>query len=206
LKLHADLHYDFEAGLKIAGKNGHLPIVKYLLLSPELLEHADIGAFDEENGDYANFIDIICEHGQLRILKFLFSIPEIKKRLWVYRISMFMYAYQGSQKQIIDYLVFDFLIHREDKIDEILRSFGNPSFKLIVEDMFRFRDACYEKKYDLIKNFVFEKNIELTPPVKKFIRSKKEVKKLFDIRELHKKLQSELIENKPIKINKGNKI
>jgi hypothetical protein len=202
LQSHADLHYDFEAGLKIAGKNGHLAIVKYLLLSPELPEHSDIRAFDEKNGDYSTFTDIICEYGQLKILKFLFTIPEIKKRLWVYRITMFMYAYQGTQKAIIDYFIFDFLIHKEDKIDEILQSFRNPPFKNIVESMFRFRDACYDRNYELVKNFIFEKNIELTPPMKKFIRSKKEVKRLFDIRELHKKLQSEISDNKSNKINK----
>jgi ankyrin repeat protein len=62
--------FAFQYGFSWACMNGQLEVVKYLLTSPDLKEHADIHAEDDWGFRWA------CENGQLEIVKFL--IDEFK--------------------------------------------------------------------------------------------------------------------------------
>ena len=54
-------------------QKGHLEIVKYLLTSPELKEHANIHAQDDLG------FRLACNYGHLEIVKYLLTSPDLKE-------------------------------------------------------------------------------------------------------------------------------
>ena len=60
-----------------ACENGHLEIVKYLLTSPELTEHANIHAENDSGFSWA------CDQGHLEVVKYLIIDMNIDKTTYI---------------------------------------------------------------------------------------------------------------------------
>ena len=84
-----------------ACSKGDLEHVKYLLLSPELKENADIHSYQDEG-----FIKA-CQYGHLDIVKYLMTSPELKERANIHGQNTrgFMEACAEGHLDIIEYLL-----------------------------------------------------------------------------------------------------
>lgn len=89
--IHHQDNYQWKA-LFYDTRNGHLEIVKYLLTSNELSEHADINHEDDEGWNV-----LLCSvfYNQLEVLKYFFT-PEIKDNINIYHTN-----WQGENILII---------------------------------------------------------------------------------------------------------
>lgn len=107
-QLNRELHY--------ACIHGHINIVKYLLTSPDLTEHADINYY---NG-YP--LQEACYIGHLEVVKYLLTSPELKYHADIHtqKDLSLRWACMNGHLDIINYLIFDYGIERTKYIEEWL--------------------------------------------------------------------------------------
>ena len=95
---------------------GHLDIVKYLLTSPDLKDHANIHEGDDESLINA------CLNGHLEIVKYLLSSPELTEYADIHANNngTLRLACIYNREAIINYLIFDYRIELTKSIEHDL--------------------------------------------------------------------------------------
>lgn len=116
--------------LRAASKIGDLDLVKYLLTSPELEQHADIHAHDE-----CIFTEA-CLWGNLEIVEYILSSPDLIAHGHTYpnvhesEDCGFRWTCEADHLDIIQYLIFDREIQLTLSITKFLHDELNNSNKL----------------------------------------------------------------------------
>lgn len=103
----ANMHHNQDEGFRLACANGHLPVVQYLLTSPELKKHADIHAKDDYGLRWA------CANGHLPVVQYLLTSPELSEyaNIHVFRNSALLLTCTNGHFHIVKYLLtFDVLV------------------------------------------------------------------------------------------------
>ena len=116
-------------------ENGYLEVVKYLLTSPDLKEHADIHA-DNDNG----FIDS-CVNGYLEVVKYLLTSPELTEHADIhakYDLG-FKWACRDGHLEVIKYLIIDMNIDKTNYIEEYLNENKDKKYVQQATELFNTR-------------------------------------------------------------------
>ena len=123
-----ELNHEFH----IACIKGDLDLVKHLLTSPKLKQHADIH-FEEDD-----CIILACRHGKLEVLKYLLFSPDLKTHPNVHpkKESSFQWACTNGHLEIIKYFLFDPCINhnfnlKEYSYEAIIRGIYADQMKVI---------------------------------------------------------------------------
>ena len=170
-----------------ACQNGHLELVKYLLTSPDLKEHANIN-YKDDNGfkwacrnehfdivkyltsspDLKDKIDIhlkndlvfvnACANGQINVIKFLLTSPELSEHSNLSHEG-FVLAYKQEELEVIRFLIFDMNIEKNNKVKKLLRITPNEQ----IENMFKMRELnkYLEKELNSDNNNQKNKKVKL---------------------------------------------
>ena len=163
-----------------------LNIVKYLLSSPDLKEHANIHA-DNNYG-----IRWACENGHLEVIKQLLASPELKEHADVHTDNDYgfsMACFKGHL-EVVKYL----LASPELKEHADIHAGYDCGF----------RWACERSHSGVIDFLIFDMNIEKTKAISDFLKNDKynEIDKLFKIRDVNNKLSGTILQSKDKKKNK----
>ncbi len=129
---HAFDHKQLNNQFEYACQNGHLDIVKYLLTSSELKEHANIHT-EEDSG-----LKLACSNGHLNIVEYLLTSPELNEHADMnsYNDYVFLRAFKNNHLELVQYLIFDRNIKKTKAIDSHFEK--NPNEQ--VENMFKIRE------------------------------------------------------------------
>ncbi len=193
LKYHANIHsyddyYDPEIensptpqdeGLINACFCGHLDIVKYLLTSSELSEHVDINT-----GTGSPLVNA-CYKGHLDVVKYLLTSDDLNERADTnYNKSLIIHAYQGylgsNNLEVMKYLLTSPELEKRADI----HTDNDHIFK-----------SCVFKNDMVGLNFLISQiNIDITDEIKIYLDKdeNKNIKSLFQAREMTKELEKEL--------------
>jgi ankyrin repeat protein len=176
LEKQAQLDYGKNKGLSFACKNGHIEVIRYILIEQKMVE-VDIHA----NEDEALYCAV--SEGQLEVVKYLLESPElnehanlkdneyiiksafvgghlnivkyffqdVKDDLNININSVFMIAYKKRYDDILEYLIFDRKIPMSVAIKSHL-DYRGDSFSNQIETMFHKREEVAELNSELIKN------------------------------------------------------
>ena len=108
-------------------QKGHLEIVKYLLTSPDLKEHADIHADNDYGFRWA------CSRGQLEIVQYLLTSADLKEHADIHADNDegFRLACANGQLEIVKYLILDMSIEKTKHIEDYLNK--NQDNKCVKE-------------------------------------------------------------------------
>ena len=116
--------------------NGYLEVVKYLLTSPDLKEHADIDA----DNDYG--FRLACENGHLEVVKYLLTSPDLKEHADIHadNDSGFRWACSHGQLEVVKFLILDMSIEKTKHIEDYLNK--NQDNKCVKEaiELFQIRE------------------------------------------------------------------
>jgi ankyrin repeat protein len=180
------VHYDNNAALFKACKNGHLDIARYLLTSKELEQKANI------NGSRYTPLHAACMNGHLHIVQYLLTSNELKKHadLHAYNDEVFITTCKYGHLDVVKYLT----RLLENKID-------------IGISEKAFLAASENNHLNIAAFFITELNIPKTSHITYYLKKakRKEIEKLFSLRDLNNELSNELID-KGIKIDKKIKL
>ena len=124
---------------------GRLEVVKYLLTSPDLKEHADIHAQD----DYG--FRTACVNGHLEVVKYLLTSPELKEHADIHADNDygFRLACANGQLEIVKFLILDMSIEKTKHIEDYLnKSQDNKCVKEAIE-LFKIRQFNQKLNNDL---------------------------------------------------------
>jgi ankyrin repeat protein len=186
LKIHANVNWEIDSPLRIACGRGHIQIIDYLLNSPDLKFHAS------HELARLSIIEKAAYDGQLNVLKYFLNHPKFE-----------FSALKQINKDVLA------IASGHGFLDMVTYLLTEPKFKNFIDlhsDNDRaFRHACTNEQMEIIKFFIFDMNIEKTTYIDNWLLTGEsdiaiEVKKLFEIRELTKGLNTELDENKSSKM------
>jgi len=170
---------------------GDLEVVKYLLTSPDLKEHADIHTRDDQGFIYA------CEKRNFELIKYLLTSPELKEHANIHTKDDLALLYATS----------------EGRIDIVKFLTSSPDLKEHIDihlDPFQpFTTACANEKLDILQYYIFELKIEKTSQMDFYLNDKENhftslgintnfintVREMFNIREVKNELTTELDKN-----------
>lgn len=140
LKPNTDLDID-EIFIDACGK-GNLNIIKYLLTSPELIQHANIHAKDNAYKIIDSPILTATSHGHIEVVKYLLSSSELKEHADVHanHDEVFRLAVNNNYLSILEYLIFEYKINKTPIIENFLNHKHNLNSK-IIKNMFELRDV-----------------------------------------------------------------
>ena len=156
---------------------GNLDVVKYLLTSDELKEHADIHA-----DDYG-FV-LACEYGHLELIKYLLTSNELKERTNIHTKDDcgFQSVCENGYLEVVKYLL------TSDELKE------HADVHAWNDSVFRW--ACETGRLEVVKYLIFDYNIEKTKAIIIFLDNDKDyvkqIKTLFDARDLKEDLSNSL--------------
>ena len=126
-------------------ENGYLEVVKYLLTSPDLKEHADIHA----NNDYG--FRLACQNGHLEIVKYLLTSADLKEHADIHAQddNGFRWACEKGHLEIVKFLILDMSIEKTKHIEDYLNK--NQDNKCVKEaiELFKIRDFNQKLNNDL---------------------------------------------------------
>ena len=167
-----------------ACQNGHLEIVKFLLTSPELKEHADVHAKDDLG------FRVACRSGRLEVVKYLLTSPKLTKHADIHAKDDggFRSACLGGHLEIVKYL----LTSDELKKHADIHARNDEGFIW----------ACRFGHLEVIKYLIIDMNIDKTTYIEKYLNENKYNKnvqqaiELFNTRELHHQLNENIKDNK----------
>lgn len=180
LKLKPNIHANCDDALFHACSSGYLDIVEYLLDSPELTEHSSI---------LPRFLPITAKHGNLDIVKYLFnhSNGSIKEQLYSNINVAFVDACESGQLDIVK-----FLLNSNELSKNADLHYNKDS---------AFESAFYYHQTNVLEYLILDLYIEKNDNINTFLNSASNhqlvsiVNKLFNLRELNKELNEDLIKN-----------
>lgn len=171
--------------LRSACLNGNIEVVKHLLTSPDIKNHADISHGDDIALRYAcqeGYLDIVhylltsselkdhadihakhegalkeaCFNNHLHIVIYLLTSPDLKEHANVNEKNVIRKTFENPNKTVAEYLVFDYRI---EKISEL--KLNSPLFEKIKYDvinMFEKRELVDKMNKDLNTNLSTRSN------------------------------------------------
>ena len=126
-------------------ENGHLEVVKYLLTSHDLKEHADIHA----KNDYG--FRLACVNGHLEIVQYLLTSAELKEHADIQAQDNlgFRWACFDGHLELVKYLILDMSIEKTKHIEDYLNE--NQDNKCVKEaiKLFKIREFNQKLNNDL---------------------------------------------------------
>ena len=163
-----------------ACKNDDLEVIKFLLTSPKLKEHADIHASNDEGFRSA------CAQGHLEVVKYLLTSPELKEHADIHAKDDegFIWACKNGHLELVKYL----LTSAELKEHADVHADNDEGF----------RWACSDGQLEIVKFLILDMSIEKTKYIKHYLKENqdnkcvKEAIELFKIREFNQKLNNDL--------------
>ena len=167
-----------------ACKNDDLDIVKFLLTSPELTEHADIHALNDEGFIWA------CVQGHLEVVKYLLTSPELTEHADIHAKDDdgFIWACRYGHLEVVQYL----LTSAELTEHADIHAKDDDGFIL----------ACLDGRLEVVKYLIIDMNIDKTTYIETYLNENKDnenVQKsieLFNTRDLHHQLNENIKDNK----------
>lgn len=163
-----------------ACENGKLELVKYLLTSPELKEHANI------HTDKVTGFKMACRFGHLEVVKYLLTYDELNEQPYSNSSQNegFITASVNEHLDVVKYLLTspDLIKHAHIHTKQDL------AFCL----------ACDKNNTKLIEYFIFDFNIEKTEDIKRFFKKNpnKEIETMFKTRDLYNQLEKDMPSDK----------
>jgi len=126
-----ELNNEFQGACHI----GNLNLVKYLLTSTELKNHADIASTSYVG---ISGLDEACRHGHLDVVKYLLTSTEIQvnEDIHARKDNPFKYALENNHLEVIRFLIFDMNLEKNDYINKHLARRPNES----IENMFKIKE------------------------------------------------------------------
>lgn len=194
-----------------ASVGNKLEMVKYLLLSDELKVKPKLQKFNYHAFQNAT------ENGSLEVMDFYLTSEDLKYKptATTYNNHGVRFAAWRGHLNIVEYLLtsdrikehadihacnenaLDGAIMNEDiaMIDFLLKSkkltdHANVHFK---NDLF-FRKAVQKNKMSSLKYLIVDYHIDITEPIEKIIKSNQKIKKMFEMRDLYKKLNTNMLD------------
>lgn len=130
-----------------ACEGGSIEVVRYLLTSSELTDHANINTRDEMP------LCTAYKNDHLELIHYLLTSPELIKHANVYNEdnNIFNKAIQDSNIKIIDYLIFDYKIKKNHKIEYYIDELEIEENNIAIIEKFKKRDLI-EKLEQELKN------------------------------------------------------
>lgn len=196
--------------LRSASHEGQIDLVKYLLLSKELPTHPNLS----ENNYY--YYQAAAESGNLDLVKFYLLSPELKKRPKVrnYNDHALRYAGWRNHFHIVEYLLTSNELPEHADIHAAGESVLNTAIKneniemikfLLTSEKLKehsdlhykndliFRTAVKENKMLSLQYLICDYEIPLSDNIKKAIKKRLDLQKMFEMRSLYKKLNNKLV-------------
>lgn len=173
--------------LHIGCDEGNFDIVKYVLTSEEIEKHANISL--EGNKALIN----ACTKGHLDIVKYLLTSTELKKHANINAQNgkALDYACFKGHLEVVKYLTTSKELKKKIDINKNIGKY--------------FKSALEGNQEELLWYFMVDLNVEKTPQIERALKlhPNKKVEKLFELRDINKSLNSELLPNEVG--NKNNK-
>lgn len=175
--------------LASACRTGDLELAKYILTSPELDNHADIHAIEDVGFDWA------CFNGHLNLVKYLVGSSDLKENI---AVSANEYgglnsACLSGYLDVVQFL-FKFIDNQLPNINEI---HANAC-----------RNATINKHYDVISFLIVNQNMQRTQEFNNWLKEHpdEQIEKIFELRELNKSLNHDLVIDEKLNNKKKMKI
>jgi len=148
--------YDLDEYLIQACESKNMELVKYLLTSPELSKHADIHTWCR--GENGSPLRMAFSKKYFDLAKYLLTSPDLKEHanIHVANDAIFRNAFFKKEIDVLECLIFDHQIDRNQNIDGIINNYKERSMGLSehIEKIFSIRE--------LNKDLHSELNIEST--------------------------------------------
>ena len=130
-----------------ACKNDDLDIVKYLLTSLELAEHADIHAENDRGFIWA------CENGHLDVVKYLLTSPELTEHVDIHAENDegFRIACYEGRLEVVKCLIIDMNIEKTTQIEKYLNEDKDNKYVQQAIELFNTREL-HQKLNENIKD------------------------------------------------------
>ena len=127
---------------------GQLKVVKYLLTSPELKEHADIHDKDDEGFIWA------CYQGHLEVVKYLLTSPELNEHADIHAENDegFICACAQGYLEVIKYLIIDMNIDKKNYIETYLNENKDNKYVQQAIELFNTRDLHHQLNENIKDN------------------------------------------------------
>ena len=167
-----------------ACQNDDLDIVQFLLTSPELTEHANIHAENDEGFRSA------CRCSHLEVIKYLLTSPELTEHadIHAHNDEGFILACENGHLEVVKYLLTSAELTEHADIH--------------YQDDLGFIWACYQGRLEVVQYLIIDMNIDKTNYIEKYLNENKDNKNvqqaivLFNIRDLHDQLNENIKDNK----------
>ena len=129
-------------------EKGHLEIVKYLLTSPDLKEHADIHAKNDYGFRWA------CEQGYLEVVKYLLTGTDLKEHANIHAQDDlgFRWACEQGYLEVIKYLIIDMNIDKKNYIETYLNENKDNKYVQQAIELFNTRDLHHQLNENIKDN------------------------------------------------------
>ena len=131
-----------------ACKNDDLDIVKFLLTSAELTEHADIHALNDLGFRNA------CGQGRLEVVKYLLTSAELTEHADIHAKDDegFILACLYGRLEVVKYLIIDMNIDKTTYIEEYLNENKDNKYVQQAIELFNTRDLHHQLNKNIIKS------------------------------------------------------
>ena len=140
-----------------ACKNDDLDIVKYLLTSPELTEHADIHAKYDLGFIWA------CREGHLEVFKYLLTSADLKDHADIHASNNlgFRWACDQGHLEVIKYLIIDMNIEKTNYIEKYLNEAKDNKYVQQAIELFNTRELHHQLNENIKDNKERVKKIKI---------------------------------------------
>lgn len=150
------VQYDLDQCLIDACESKDMDLVRYLLTSPELHDHADINTMC--HGENGSALRVAFHKKHFDIANYLLTSPELKEHanIHIAKDDIFRSAFFKKAIDVLECLIFDYQINRTINIENLINNYRERSMGLSdhIEKMFSMRE--------LNKELDSELNVELT--------------------------------------------
>lgn len=192
---------EIEAALSVAAAYGYLNIVRFLLTN-DSVDYINI--FQNSNA----FVSA-CGSGELEIVKYLISSPEIKTHTDPNKyMSGFKKACANNYVNIAQYFLEETDLLQELNASiykEIFSNVCNSNAVDILDYLFKntymaehvdinqyFIRSIDSENFEIVRYFIFEHGLEQNPTINEYIKDNKEIQNWFQNRDLKQDLDNEL--------------
>ncbi len=150
---HPYINHNNGEALCLACENGHLEAVRYLLASPDLKEHIPITA---RRGFY---LLEACWNEHFEVVRYLLTSPELKEHPSIHNNDdeIFSYALSENKIDLINFLIFEIGIEKNENIIDLLEEQQNEK----VKGWFQLRELNKDLKADLSEQISISKKVKI---------------------------------------------